>query len=139
MFDIGYIGAVISCNNLDFKDKNEIIAMKKDFIIMFIIAVAVFYIFQKFAFKQQQPSEAYKKSIAEKEINGWLERHKVYNKTISFIDKEEPNHANVEYYNYSIGSRNDSLILSFGFNEGYIESGYVEIVPNEKLKKTLSK
>ena len=113
--------------------------MKKDFIIIFIIAVAVFFIFQKFAFKQQQPSEAYKKNIAEKEISGWLERHKVYNKTLSFIDKEEPNQANVEYYNYSIGSREDSLILSFGFNEGYIESGYVEIVPNEKLKKILSK
>lgn len=113
--------------------------MKKDFFIIFIMAAAVFFIFQKFIFKQQQPSEAYKKNIAEKEINDWLVRHKIYNKTISFINKEDPNQANVEYYNYSIGSRKDSLILSFGFNEGYIESGYVEIVPNDKLKKILSK
>lgn len=113
--------------------------MEKDFFIIFIMAAAVFFIFQKFIFKQQQPSEAYKKNIAEKEINDWLVRHKIYNKTISFINKEDPNQANVEYYNYSIGSRKDSLILSFGFNEGYIESGYVEIVPNDKLKKILSK
>lgn len=113
--------------------------MKKDFFIIFIMAVAIFFILQKFIFKQQQPSEAYKKNIAEKEINDWLVRHKIYNKTISFINKEDPNQANVEYYNYSIGSRKDSLILSFGFNEGYIESGYVEIVPNDKLKKILSR
>lgn len=113
--------------------------MKKDFIIIIILAIIVFFVFQKIVFKDQHPSEAYKKNIAEKEINHWLNRHKIYNKTISFMNKEDLNDANIEYYNYYIGNSKDSLILSFGFNEEYIESGYIEIVPNEKMKQLLSK
>lgn len=103
--------------------------------IFFIIIINAFICLQSCS----SPSENYKRKTAEKEIKLWLQRHKIYNKAPIFINKEAPNQANIEYYNYFIGDKKDSLILSYGYNEGYLESGYVEIVPNKNMEILLLK
>lgn len=106
--------------------------MKK--IIFFLVAIiSIFTYFQSCS----SPSENYKKKIAEKEIKLWLQRRHIYNKPITFLDRKALNEANVEYFDYYVGNIEDSLILSYGFNEGYLESGYIEIVPNKNMKQLL--
>ncbi|HCA08376.1 hypothetical protein [Chryseobacterium sp.] len=107
----------------------------KKIVFLLIIIINTFVCLQSCS----SPSEKYKRKTAEKEIKLWLQRHQMPNKTIIFIDNEAPNEANVEYYSYFIGHKKDSLILSYGYNEGYLESGYVEIVPSKNMEVLLLK